>query len=643
MVSKLVLGISPVENQHLTAQKWAALITANLTQLDSSKLSNGAETFPTLDEEILTAPRRRSANSDDASLAHEIASILFPGFPPESLAPIIKYEETIVNLRRLINDKRKATISQAIENNARTQWSTRISRQGPWNEHEDHVSLRGAPSLPMPVQISDEVDLKPFFRHLRADAGGTPSSLEGAVDREEPYYGTQMTEFRKGALYEDGRLDLCKMVVGPPHIASLMDSLRSNNFVRHFLLGNNIIGPSGAKEIASFIRDYPNKMETWYLAGNCINESSFKSLVNSLITSKIVTNVWLKRNPLGPWSAHDVFRLVTQTPNLRTLDLDQAELGDAGVSTIFKELTAYAEVGPSQRIPLRNLYLNANGVGASAAAEISRYLATPNCALESIYPSNNPLGDAGISALASQLAHNASLRRLSLQSVGLKDTGAMALFNSLRGHPNLRSLDIGQSYATEDLGSRYNYVTPACVEALVSFISGTPNLEYLNLGHTAIPPTAVATPETFPVPGSLPVSGNPDDAVAHSVGGLARIFLAVANSPTLLHFSAKSIYPTTKGWAATKAGQCTARLEGRAKKRLAANVARRFDGMSYNRFQAEEKRWLMSPEDVRKIDSVYRNRDAGDARRGLKVLDKWWDGVEDEQALEVVKDSVIVS
>lgn len=62
-------------------------------------------------------------------------------------------------------------------------------------------------------------------------------------------------------------------------------------------------------------------METWYLAGNCIDTASFSILVDSMVKSPAITNVWLKRNPLGSAAADDVFRLITQTPNLRTLDL----------------------------------------------------------------------------------------------------------------------------------------------------------------------------------------------------------------------------------------------------------------------------------------------------------------------------------
>ena len=72
------------------------------------------------------------------------------------------------------------------------------------------------------------------------------------------------------------------------------------------------------------------------------------------------------------------------------------------------------------------------------------------------------------------------------------------------------------------------------------------------------------------------------------------------------------------------------------KHKLAANVRSYYrDDMSYEKFEIEELWWLRSPQDVRFIDSVYRNRDMGKARRGEIVLDKWWtDGGE---MLEKVK------
>jgi len=54
----------------------------------------------------------------------------------------------------------------------------------------------------------------------------------------------------------------CNRVISPPNIPNLMAALEKNNFVKHFLLGNNMISPLGARSIAEFVSDHPNKIET---------------------------------------------------------------------------------------------------------------------------------------------------------------------------------------------------------------------------------------------------------------------------------------------------------------------------------------------------------------------------------------------
>lgn len=184
-----------------------------------------------------------------------------------------------------------------------------------------------------------------------------------------------------------------------------MDSLEHNNFVRHFLLGNNIIGPTGAEKIASYLSGKPDQIETWYLAGNCIDGDSLKALVDGWTFSLTVSNIWLKRNPLGPSSVPTLFRLITEAPYLRTLDLDQTELSDAGVAEFFDSL---ADID-SLYLPLRHLYLNATGISLKACQSIARYLATGNCQLQSLYISNNPMGDQAAVALAKGLQYNKCL------------------------------------------------------------------------------------------------------------------------------------------------------------------------------------------------------------------------------------------
>ncbi|KAF5351533.1 hypothetical protein D9758_007219 [Tetrapyrgos nigripes] len=546
-----------VERHQQEATKWADEFRQALTLMENAH---------TLDTNLMELPRRKAADPAKAALANEIARLLYPDLAirEDSLGPIIRYEKDLVKLRAYIQAQITQQNSESISTSV---WAERILRLGPWDEGNDPVSLEGASSLPMPVQISDGETLAPFFNHLRMGGDDSIVGDEDAEEKLEPFYDVHMVEFPKGVLYADRRMDLCKMVVGPTHIGGLMDSLESNPFTEHFLLGNNIIGPLGAQHIAAFIHKYPDRMTTWYLAGNCIDGPSFKLLVDSLVKSPPVTNLWFKRNPLGPSAAHDLFRLIIQTPQLRTLDLDQTSLGDAGVASLFSLLAEYKSDVP---LALRHIYLNGTGIGEAGAKAIARYLAAESCTLVSLYASNNPLGDKGATALAAGLSCNKTLQRLALSSNGLKDHGTSILLKSLLNHPALRLLD------------------------LVSLIRTVTTLRYLTL-----------------------------DLVPITRPHLNEILSAVAESD-LLYFTATPLEPQGRDIVSVKAGQTAVRLREMVAKRLAENIAKEYDGISMHEFYGDGKRFLVSPEDVRYIDSVYRNRDAQMARRGLKKLDKWW-------------------
>jgi len=589
-----------------------------------------------VDDELHGLPRRRSPR---AALAQLIAPLLYP-VHDGSLTAIIRYEADRVRVRGWVVLQRKFDLLRTTKRNGRSAaglsggagpgvqtpvWSSRIVNQGPWDEERTPVSRAGVPAVPMPVKVAQEKHLAPFFAHLRNQGthvlvnGERNGGMELDGGRGEPYYGVQGAEFERGVVYEDGRMDLCKMVVGPDHIWRLMDSIRDNAFVRHFLLGNNIIGPSGAQAIAAFIDELPERMETWYLAGNCIDGASFTGLVDAMVESPAITNVWLKRNPLGRLAADDLFRLITQTPNLRTLDLDQTELGDAGAAHLFTRLAAHSAPG-GHKLPLRNLYMNGNGISADGARAIASFLASPHCALASLYMSCNPLGDAGAEALAAALPAAPHLTRLLLQSVGVSTQGAAALCRAVTSpRAGIRTLDLGQAFATEDLAQAYNYIDDAAVPAIKAMLTHG-QLEYFSLGHCPV-----------------------------SHAALVELSAAIAEceSSSLLYYAASSILrrPPAASFVPSRdtplphpdaPPRADIEAETLLRARLEANVAARFAdahtdaGMTYLRFLAEEKRWLVSDrEDVRKIDSVYRNRDAGMARRGLVTLVKQWEEGDD--------------
>ncbi|TKW58977.1 hypothetical protein CTA1_1642 [Colletotrichum tanaceti] len=483
--------------------------------------------------------------------------MLHPAIHDNAVSPVIRYEAARVRLRAWVALQRKYDIFAATKRNGHSfrgltggaapgvhapVLATRILAQGPWNPASFPVALAGTKAIPVPVAVADIADLAPFFDHLgqggthEFDEKSAGTSLDGG--KGEPYHGIKAAEFPKGVVYEDGRMDLCKMGVGPDHIGNLMDSLRPNPFVRHFFLGNNIIGPVGVQEIARFIRKLPDRMDTWYLAGNCIDAVSFKTLVDALIESDTVTNVWLKQNPQGPAAAADVYRLITETKNIRTLGLDQTELGDAG------------------KLPLRNIYLNGNGISTNAALAIAAFLDSPACSITSLYLSCNPLGDEG--------------------STGLTTPGAVDVFRAVTSHPGMRFLDVGQAYVTVDLGQAWSYIENAALSFICELVTRKQNLEYLNLGHCPITPP-----------------------------GLRKIHAAVLTG-SLLYYSADSILPDPKGkdptfnpsadhtmpemhsWSVpTKNDKA---LKKAVNNHLEANVKASYgDGMSHVKFLDEEK------------------------------------------------------
>ncbi|CAM1504029.1 Fc.00g016200.m01.CDS01 [Cosmosporella sp. VM-42] len=582
-----------------------------------------------IDDALHDLPRRKSQRHQ---LAVAIASLLYP-VHEGSLTSIIRYEADRVRLRGWAALQRKYDMLEATKRNGHSTqgmtggaapgvqapvWAGRITAQGPWDPAKHPISLDGVQAIPMPVHIAQEEDLAPFLGHLQN--GGTHelkgdeqgSELDGG--RGEPYYGVKGAEFTKGVVYEDGRMDLCKMVVGPDHIGKLMDSLRPNEFVRHFLLGNNIIGPVGAREVADFIEELPNRMDTWYLAGNCIDGPSFEKLVDAMVKSEAITNVWLKRNPLGADASEDVFRLITGVKNLRTLDLDQTQLGNRGVADLFTRLAAH-RMPEGTKLPLENIYLNGNGISTEAAKAIASFLTSPHCGLHSLYISSNPLGDDGAEALAAALPKAPYLARLFLQSVGVSTKGAVALCKAATGHPSLQAFDLGQAFATQDLGQAYNYIEDAAVPAIAKLLMANSTLAYFNLGHCALTPP-----------------------------GVIELSVAVCQSPSLLYYTATSILPDLTLAPVTFTPSQDLRLANPAQRtrpqiasdkavreHLEANVRARYGAdATYARFLEEDKRWIVNDRtDVRKIDSVYRNRDAGLARRRLMTLVKNWEEGDD--------------
>ena len=353
----------------------------------------------------------------------------------------------------------------------------------PWKgQHIEPLDLNGPAAFPMPVEIPSS--LEPFMPILSFIATNAAVSTENA--EIDPYTKVPMKQMERGIVYADGRLDLCKQSLGPKHIVDLMAALKKNDKICHFLIGNNCVSTTGAKHIADYITANPDQISTWYLAGCHLTPPAFEYLVDAMVKSNAIDNVWLKRNPLGKASVPSIVRLIIESPKLRTLDLENVELSDAGAYELFMTLASFKKCNSGC---LQNLYLNANGIGARGMEGLALYLKSPAAAsLQSLFLACNPIGDVGIQNLVENDTLQAckNLKVLSLHSCGLTSDGIITLAKAIVNHPSLTCLHLLRGKATTPHHQRENHIGPDAVEALRELISQPDSrLRILSLGRTA--------------------------------------------------------------------------------------------------------------------------------------------------------------
>ncbi|MCP3140484.1 DUF924 family protein [Pyxidicoccus xibeiensis] len=317
---------------------------------------------------------------------------------------------------------------------------------------------------PEPVVPCSLVELGPLLTHLRENLGVS-----------------QQTAFSKGTLTTDGRLDLCKQVVGPGGIRPLLDAMRSTQRVKRLLLGNNIVGDGGAAAIAEFLRERKDSpLECWYIAGNQIGPEGISHVCDALMQDSKVTSLWLKRNPLKAAGMRPLAGLLRHNRTLAVLDLVNCGLLDEGLEVLLGAL-----MGQGANKTLKHLYLGTNGITAASAPRIARFL-REDCALESLYLSCNRLGDEGVAQIAEGLAANRSLTRVSLASNRVGPQGAAALAEALTGHPSIALLDLGFTKATVAVGELGNFIGDDGARALARMLKHNTALRSLDLLHNFI-------------------------------------------------------------------------------------------------------------------------------------------------------------
>lgn len=233
-------------------------------------------------------------------------------------------------------------------------------------------------------------------------------------------------DFTAGTALPDGRLDLCKQGLGARGAALVAEALSEMagvsdrpSPVQHLLLGTDGLGDEGAAAVAARA-----EVETLYLGCNGITAGGACRIADNLRASpRVVTGVWLKRNPLGSGGGRAAAELVEAARSLRTLDLVQTGLDATGAVVLADALLAATENG--RRV--ERLFVGGNPLGAAGAVPLSVLIAEG--AVDELYVSAAGLGDAGAQRLADALARapHGRLTRLSVASNGIGPSAAARL------------------------------------------------------------------------------------------------------------------------------------------------------------------------------------------------------------------------
>lgn len=428
------------------------------------------------------APRRNSTkNKQKVEFVDKIRLALFPP-KTDSLDDLKKshtsYQKCLSTLTKKFLEQEKEKII--------TNTKFKLSRL---SEHRElWCSLQSRPlttavtePTAMPVEIAKEDEMMPFLEFLKTNTP-TDANLVNKFPNSKWIPQEKCIEFKKGAFYTDGRMDLCKQGVGPKWIGGLMESLQDNEHMKHFLLGNNIIGTNGAMAIHKFLQNHKSHVGTWYLAGNDINSEGIAYLVDGLENDPDLRELWLKRNPLKSDGMVHIKRLLEKNNNIVTLDLHNVAMMDDGLKMVLE--------GLKQNTSLRHLYLEANGLtekGMEYLVEYFDFLVQNNrYGIDSLWVGMNRVGDNGISKLVQSLSKYQHMKRLCVGSNMLTHVGAEAIYHAFKNHPNLVVLDVGMYKSTADMGEITNRISDAGAKFMAQLLVENKTIQYLSVTNNDI-------------------------------------------------------------------------------------------------------------------------------------------------------------
>lgn len=345
----------------------------------------------------------------------------------------------------------------------------------PLAQQEDAGSNPARPTHPMaaPEIHCPAIHVPEVVRATESELSPILSFLKGRPARRKT------RRFPKGTTQRDGRLDFCKQGIAPDGLRAVLEALATRSpdeqgrpWLEHLLLGTNALGDEGAAVLGAAL-ERGLAVQTLYLGCNAIRGPGVTALARGLAGHPHARALWLKRNPIGEEGLDALLDVLPRT-QLRTLDLTNCALGDAGVARVVRALERPG-------VAVEHLFIGGNGL--SDPTPLARWLADPACTLKSLFLSASRLGDAGTPVIFGALASNHRLHALDLSSNAIGASGLVPAAMRAKS-PSLRWLSLGASPATAKLGEQFNGFGDDAVPSLAQLCASS--LGYLVLAGTAL-------------------------------------------------------------------------------------------------------------------------------------------------------------